>query len=365
MKVECIKDKLQEAVAKVDRITNKNATLPILSCILFVAKNNTVTVKSTNLDVGVEIIIPVKVVKEGVVALPGNVISSALANIKSNKLIIEEGNGFAKITSDTAVIQLKTLPPDDFPLIPRIDNSESHTVSVKDFIFGLKSVIFSASTSSIKPELGSVYIYHKDGQLTFVATDSFRLAEKKIPVKTPQPMPQILFPLKNSNEFLRIFDNLDEKITLITSKNQMSASTPSVYFTSRIVDGIFPDYEQIIPKEPTTNVILLKQDLADALKTTTTVVNKYNQVVFDVLTKKQQLIIKTKNSDIGEGEVVVKTKAIGEDITMSFNQKYLSDAIPSIPDDSLVCKFDGSHKPLVIEGISSKNFRYLVMPMNR
>lgn len=365
MKIECIKEKIQEVVSGVERIANKNASLPILQCILFIVKENTLTLKATNLDVGVEVRIPVKVIKEGIVAVPAYVLGPALGNLKKGKIIISASGGVMIIESEGVVLNLKTIENEEFPLLPQITDNDEIKVNIKDIVFGLKSVIFSVSVSSIKPELGSVYICQKNGFLNFVATDSFRLAEKKIPIKKDVIKNPVLIPLKNAQDLIRVFNEINEEVSLKVSKNQITIDSPYIFFTSRIVDGIFPDYEQIIPAEPVSEVIILKQDLADALKTTSVVVDKYFQVVVSTFPKNSQISIETKNNDVGEGKITLPVKITGEAISMSFSHKYLNEVIPAIVDDSVIMKFGGIHKPLLIEGTTNKLFRYLVMPMNR
>jgi DNA polymerase-3 subunit beta len=365
MKIECIKDKLVEALSKIERIANRNSHLPILSCVLLIARDTTLTLKVTNLEVGVEVSIPVKVLTEGTLAIPAGIFFTALHNIKSQKITIEEKGELVNCVSEKTSISLKKSEPQEFPLIPRINDVEKRELPIKEFINGLKSVVFSASISSIKPELGSVYIYQKDGHIYFVATDSFRLAEKRIISKKEYLPHPILIPLKNTNELIKVFDGFGGDVSFIATKNQISIENDQIYFTSRAVDGVFPDYEQIIPKEPVTTITTIKQDFADGLKTTSVVLDKFNQLIVSVSKDKQQISLQTKNSEVGEGVISIPSKIIGDDISMSFSQKYLSDVMGVIDDESITAKFGGVHKPLLIEGAVNKSFRYLVMPMNR
>ncbi len=366
MYIECQRDKLSEFVNKVEKITNKNASLPILSCILLVAKDKTLTNKATNLEIGVEVSIPAKVNKEGIVAIPSNIFSQTINNFQGGKIIsLEEKDGFLVIKNEFSEVQLKTQSPQDFPLIPRGEEGEGFNFKIKDFILGLKSVIFSASLSSIKPELGSVYIYPENQELVFVATDSFRLAEKRIISKQISNFPSMLIPQKNCLELIRVFDGVNEEADLFFSKNQISINTPTIYFTSRIVDGAFPDYKQIIPKKGEMVVHCLKQDLFDGLKAITVVFDKFNQVTLTTKTKEGLLVLSSKNTDVGEGEYKLKIKGEGEDVSVSFNQQYIKESFGGFLDDSITLTFGGPHRPLLIEGGKSSYFRYLVMPMNR
>jgi len=367
MKIECLTEKLQDAVSRMEKTINKSSNLPILSCVLFVVSGKNLTLKATNLEVGVEITIPVKVHSEGIVATPAQTLQQLLNNLKSNKVItLSEEGGTLIISAESMRGTLKIIPYDEFPIIPRIDSPEANfSLKIKDLFLGMKSVIFSASLSSIKPEQGSIYIYHKDNALIFAATDSFRLAEKRIVLKTAKPIPPLLIPYKNCLEILRILDGIDVEIDMVMSKNQLNIKLPDFFITTRLVDGTFPDYEQIIPKEISTTVTLLKQDLVDSLKTLTIFSDKFNQLTFSVDKNKNLTTLETKSSEVGEGKSILKGRVTGEDLNINFNQKYIQDAFQSLTDESVNFLFGGLHKPLVIEGATNKNFRYLVMPMNR
>jgi DNA polymerase-3 subunit beta len=210
MKIECNKDKLQEFVTKIEKTTSRNATLPILACILLVAKDKTLTLKATNLEVGSELVLPVKIEKEGVVALSGSMLSQTLSSLKTTKsLFLEEKEGNLELKTNETTVLLKTISYEDFPLIPRIEAETKIKIKVKELILGIKSVVNSAALSTIRPELGSIYIYQETNTLVFVATDAFRLAEKKIVVKQIEQFPSILIPYKNALEIVRLFDGME------------------------------------------------------------------------------------------------------------------------------------------------------------
>ncbi len=363
MKFECNKEKLQELVVKIEKTTSRNATLPILSCILLVVKDKTLTLKATNLEVGSELILPVRVEKEGVVAVSGSLFSQILSSLKTNKnLTIEEKDGGVEIKTIETTVFLKTNPYEEFPLIPRIEADKKIVIKVKDIILGIKSVVYSASLSTIKPELGSIYIYQETNTLIFVATDSFRLAEKKIVVKNIEQFPSILIPYKNALEIVRLFEGVDEEVEFLITKNQISLEHQHIFITSRVVDGVFPDYTQIIPKENIATALVLKQDIINGIKSLSVFSDKFNQIIFTLT--KEGIVLETKNNDIGEGKTVVVGKVTGEMVKVKFNQKYITDAFSTLTDESILLSFSEERKPLVIEGASNKSFKYLVMPMN-
>ena len=366
MKIECLKEKLVQAVVKAERITGKNLTLPVLKCVLLEAKNSSLTIKATNLDLGIEVTVPVKVEKEGVVAVPGNILSSFISNLQNEKnIILEVVEGNLVVSTRVNSTTVKSLPYEDFPTIPVVSNERSFQINSKDFVRGLKAVWYSSSISSMKPELSSVFIYPDDEGVVFVATDSFRLAEKKVRLKKGKEFNHILIPYKNVPDIIRVLDEISDDVLVNLDKNQISFSYEGVYLTSRVIDGAFPDYKQIIPKEYKTEVVVLKQDLINSLKLANIFSDTFHQVNIKIHPGKKGFELKTKNSDVGETLNKMEAALSGEDLEINFNHKYIVDCFQSIDSDSVALQFNGLNRPLIMRGVSDKSFMYLVMPMNR
>ncbi len=365
MKLNCTTEKIKNAISITERVTGKNLTLPILSSILLIASGKSLKIRATNLSIGVEVEIPATIEKEGVAAVSGDILNNLFTNINTNQEInISLENDNLLIQTKNNKIILKNFSPDDFPTIP-IVKGESITIPSNKFIDGIKSVYYASAISDIKPEIGSIYIYQENDNLVFVATDSFRLAEKKIKIKNIENFPAILIPFKNIVEILRIFSDINDDIKICFSKNQISFSSKNIYFTSRVIDGIFPDYKQIIPKNHTTEIIILKQDLLNSLKMSNVFSDKFNQITFQIQPKEKLFELKSKNNDIGENTTKLDASLSGVSIVANFNQKYLLDCIQSIKEDSIVLQMVGDNKPLVVSGLSNQSFMYLIMPMNR
>ncbi len=365
MNIECIKEKLVSAISKAEKVTSKNITLPVLSCILLEVENSILTIKATNLDIGLEIKIPVKMIKPGTVAVPGTILNNFISNLTDKNISLEDQGGNLKITTNQTQSIIKTFPHDDFPTIPKISNEQSIQLNSKTFIKGLKSVIYSASISSIRPVLGSVMVDSLEDNIIFAATDSFRLAEKKINVKKHKEFSQILIPFKNVGEIIRIFDDYTGDFDVFVSQNQITFSYSDFYLTSRIIDGAFPNYEELIPKNIKTEVVLLKQDFINNLRISNIFSNKFNQVTFTISSKEKRFKVTTKNIDVGESVNSIEAVVKGDDLQVSFNYKYIVDCFQSIDSDSISLSFHDENKPMIIRGVSDKTFTYLVMPMNK
>lgn len=366
MKIECVKEKLREALSLADKVTGKHLTLPVLSCVLLEAKNKQLTVRATNLDLGLEIKVPVKIEKDGVVAVPANILTSFLSEVRSEKpLSLDVVNQNLSVSASGNRTVIKCLGAEDFPTIPSVAGESVFVVEPTAFIKGLRAVWYSAAISSMKPELSSVYVYPDVESLVFVATDSFRLAEKRIKTKGEKDFASILIPFKNVAEIIRVLETASGEVEVHLSKNQIAFSWGGVYLTSRVVEGNFPDYRQIIPKEFKTEAVVLKQDLLQALRLANIFSDNFNQLNIRTDSKGKLLEFKTKNNEVGENTNTLDAALSGDPLDMNFNYKYIVDCLPSIEADSVSLSFSGQNRPLVVSGVGDKSFTYLVMSMNR
>lgn len=366
MKIEAIKEQLEDALNKADKIAGKNSTLPILSGLYLEAKQNSLIVRSTNLDLGLTITLPVKVSDPGIVVVPAHVITAFISSLNKDRTVsISSREQVLDIKTQSSKTTIKTLPSEEFPLIPEISDDNVFSLPVRDLVFGIRSVIYAAAVGSIKPELSSVSITHEGDYLIFAATDSFRLAEKKIKIKKVPHFKQILIPQKNALEIIKILDKGEEEVSLSIAEHQLALRSGNVYLTSRIIDGTFPDYRQIIPKETYASATLLKQDLVNSLKTTLIFSDSFNQLTLNLDPKDKKFEIESKNSTVGESVQNVDAVLEGEEIKININHRYFTDCFQSLSTDSLALNFSGQAKPILVSGVGDTSFLYLVMPMNQ
>lgn len=367
MKLECVKKDIDEAVEIVSRIVSNNATLPVLRCVVLEAGKNQVTLRGTNLELGIEKTLPATVHTAGMVAVPAHILLSALkTSPKEPKATLELTDGAAVLTVGGAKTTIKTVSTDEFPKIPKPETNTKYNIPKETLVKGVRGVLYSASTSLIKPELASVYMYHDNNHLIFVATDSFRLAEKQMPYKASDELPEVIMPARNTTELIRILETQpDGDLEVFVDENQYSVQGNGLYVTSRIIDGSFPDYRSILPKETTTEAVCLKEDLSNTLKKAQIFSDKFGQITLHVYPKDKKFTISARNNDVGEISDSLEAALTGDDLDISFNYKYLADSFQSISTDSLSLSFAGVGKPLIVKGVGDTTFTYLVMPMNK
>jgi DNA polymerase-3 subunit beta len=365
MKFESPTDQLLKAVTIAARFVERRANLPALSAILMASEGGRLTLRATNLECGVEITLPVKLVGEGVAAVPGGVLLGFLSNARGKSVSLHLDGEILKVESDRATASIKTLPHEDFPILPKVSAERSFTVKAADFMRALKAVAYCASTSTIKPELQSVLVYGEAGKLTAVATDSFRLAEKSIVLKAGGSVPQILIPARNATELMRILEGVSGDIELYYNDNQLSTHVGDIYYTSRLIDGAFPNYRQIVPKEFSTEAVVLREDFSSSLKSLSVFADKFSQVSFAIDPSKKALSLSSRNPDVGEQTSTMKATVQGEELAMNFNGRYLADSLQAINGDSVRVQSNGAGKAIVIKDAADDSFFYLAMPMNR
>lgn len=366
MKIELNKEKILEAINTTEKFTGKHITLPILSQILFIFKENQCVLRSTNLDVGVEYTVFVKNnTFNGEFAVSPTALRSFLSNINDKEVVFEFGENVLKVSSKNAEVNLPTQPSDDFPNIPKLDEGDMVSLPSSVLKEGILSVSYSSSVSTIKPELSSIFIYPDQEDLVFVATDSFRLAEKRVKIQKKNLKEAVLIPFKNAVEVAKVFDDFTGNIDIITTKNQVVFKTEDIYVSSRAVDGVFPDYKQIIPKDFLAEIIVLKDDLVKTMKLTGAFLDKFQQVVFTFNPAQKKINIKTKGNTDGEVSQNLVVSGSGEEIIITFNHKYILDCLQSIKSEQVLFRLLGNNKPVILTEVSQKSFTYLVMPMNR
>ena len=324
MNIDLTVNKIINLVEKCARATGKNLSLPILACVLLKADESSglLNIKSTNLDIGLELSLQTKIKSGGTIAVPASIFLNFLSSIKNDSninLSAKDGNLIISSKNNTSTI--KCFPIEDFPEIPNVSKDKVCVLSSKDFINGLKNVWYSSSTSSIKPELASVYVYPGGQELVFVATDSFRLAEKKIYYKNQSDFQPILIPYKNVPDIIKILDGLNTDLQVYFDKNQMEINFNGGKLISRVIDGSFPDYKQIVPKQTQTQGVVLKSDLINILKSAQVFSDNFNQVRFKFEVKGGKIVISSKNNDVGEYNETLDSKMEGDNMEISFNYK--------------------------------------------
>lgn len=358
-------EKMLHAVLTAERIVGKKESLPVLSCILLEVQKELI-VRSTNLEAGIEIKVAGEVGEVGTVAVPANILSQTLRSVSGEKVVMSVDAGNLTIESRGSKTLIKGVPHEEFPAFVAKEDGGGFEISRSLLQASLQSVAYSASASMIRPELGSVFVSAKDSQLICVATDSFRLAEKKVVNMVGKGEYDVLIPLKHAQELMHVLERLtSDTVVLAIDDSQLLLIGDSLRFISRVVDGTFPNYHEIIPKTFLTEVTVLKGDFAETLRKARVFAGTEQHVGFHIYPTKKVFDITAQSPSIGEMSDSLEAALQGEDVDVNFHIGYVADCLQSLQSDSIKLGFSGAGRPLVISGISDSTFTYLVMPLNR
>lgn len=367
MRFTVLRDNLIGPLTHLEKAVGKHATLPVLSCILFTVDDEVLSMSATNLEVGVRCTVSVRDAEPGTAAVAASVFVQVVNALPAGaSLTVSLASGHLEIMSVGATSRIALHDATEFPMLPKVDGGTIVRVSAHDVREVITSVAYCASTSTIKPELASVFVHASGSELIAAATDSFRLAERRLPLKHPVSADPFLVPARSSTDLVRALERVgNEEVELVFDQHQLSFTQPDMYLTLRLVAGTFPDYTQIVPREFVTEATLLTADLARVLRKASAFSNEFNQSTLSLAPKKKVCTVHTRNTSIGETTDTIPANLTGEDLTISFNQRYLADALHTIATDSITMRFAGPGRPALVRPVGDETFLYLVMPMNR
>ena len=362
MTVSCTREHLLRGLQLVERALGKNATLPILEHVAIKTQAGKLSLAATDLEIAVIVTIPAKPEGEEAWTVPARVFAGLIASVpdgpvqikKSGKTMTIKGKGFlGKINCGVV---------DEFPIIPEADEGAKHIkLNAKLFTGLIEQTVVATAVTESRPELNGVFVSAEGALLSVAATDTFRLALRVIPYEDPDEFTVIL-PARTAQEIIRLFKDaeiLDVKI----DENQITIEAQDVIFTSRLIEGSFPDYTAIIPKDKKASVTVDKQALMDALEAAGHFTSRLNDVHLSIKKGGEVLSVSAENADIGNYTKDVETQGEGE-AEASFNIRYLIDGLRTLSGEKIDIEMNGEQKPTVLkpQGGEEQDL-YLLMPI--
>ena len=375
MKLEILTEKLKKSLSIIEKIIRKNNTLPIINDVLFSTEKNFLKITATNLESSITWKILANIEEEGSVAIPANFTSLLVNSIKDEKINLSDNNGNLILKTKNQSTQIQGHNIDDFPIIPnikKIDYIKLNSVLLRE---ALGMVVNIPSISQIRPEISGVYFSVKKDNLKIVATDSFRLAEKNVKIKDKSKNDfSFILSQKSSKELLNILSSREDETKLYYTKNQImfewedkNISSPETIFQSRLINGDYPQYQEIIPKKYSIEMRLKKEDFQDQIKKASLFSGKTSEVKINIKPENKKIIIFSQSPEIGEIElfsqtdIVVKSKDFDEQII--FNYKFLLDGISTIKSSEVNFNLSGKGKPALLKPIGDDSYLYILMPI--
>ena len=374
MKFIILKKNLKNGLRAIERISGENAALPILKNFLIESIDNKIKLSATNLELAVTSFISGKIIENGSLTIPLNIFNSIINNIQNEKINLEADNNKLLIKTDNYQATIQGIKKEEFPIIPKIENIKTYLeipgLILKD---SLLSVVDSLG-SETKPELNGVLFDFQTTVLKLAATDSFRLSEKTI-FNTQFESNfdknfKIIIPNKTIQEIikeLQINESVEmEKVFIYLDPNQIFLKNESVEIISRLINGDFPDYSQIIPKETEVELILNREELISAVKLTGIFTDRLSEIKIFIKDNGKNIEVSSVNQGLGENKYLIPAKVKGSiksSFEVSFNWRYLLDGIKNIKSEEILLGLNNSNKPCLIKSPDDISLFYILMPI--
>ncbi len=352
--------KLLNAVRMVERIVSKNTSLPVLQSILLKTDGGSLYVTATNLEIGIKAWVGAKIESSGVVAVPARVFTEFLTSIKEEKIQLKTEKNTLFLTTNNYKTQILCIAPEEFPLIPTIKDGIQYLLTSNNLKSILLSVIDATSLLETRPEFTGVAFTIEPNSIATAATDSFRLSEKILAVKTGVQKSFIL-PRATAFEIIRLTSDRSDDIQIIVSENQIAFRGSDFELVSRLIEGKYPDYKKIIPERFIAQVEINKQAFEQNIRTASVFSSTISDLHLHI--NGDKLMINAKNTNKGEIDTTIplaNNKAVFE---ISVNYRYLLDGLKILSGDTVVLGYTGPGSPVVLRGSDDTSTTYVIMPL--
>jgi len=365
MRLTCSQKNLAAALVITSKAIATNNTLPVLGNVLLKAEGKKLFFTTTNLEIAIHYWIEADVKNEGEITIPSRLLTNYVNYLKDEKidLTVEDGEVIIVKSSDSTT-RIKGIPAAEFHPIPTVEKESEVVLSVSDFKNAINQVVFAASLNTTRPILSGVYFNVEKDTLKMVATDSYRLAEKTLHVKRASGEISCIIPARTLMEIAGVLDagGEDNEITVVISKNQVLFVFGETQITSRLIDGQFPNYQQIIPTESKIKIDFNVHDLSMVLKRINIFAKENNNKIILRITK-EGVVVTTDTTQYGGGEVVLAVETKGGEGEIALNSQYILDVLSNIGGNAVVFEVNEKTNPVVVKAIGKKDYTHIIMPL--
>jgi DNA polymerase-3 subunit beta len=363
MRVICTHENLKKSLGLVTRVSSGNLTLPILNNILIKTDNSLLKLSSTNLEVAVNTWVRCKIEKEGGITVPAKTFSELINNLPSGNISLYTENLELFIESGSFKTKIRGLNSEEFPLIPQFDQQSAGNIPIDALRLALSQTSFATAYSETQPEMSGIFLSFGGGELKVVATDRYRLAEKKMAIEGSFENKNVIIPNRSVQELNKVLSLAEgEDIQIFFSQGQIMFKTQDTELISRLIDAQYPDYEQIIPLEFKTEIECNTSDVVAAMRTAGIFTQAGNNVNL-TFKEPDNFSVTSSSSDIGESDVDILSKVTGEAGSIIFNHRYVLDCLSVIGTSKVKIKIINNNAPGVICSPEMPGYTYLVMPI--
>jgi DNA polymerase III subunit beta len=366
MKVTITAGNLGQGLQVVSRAVSSRTTLPILNNVLLQTADTGLQLTATNLEIGIRQVIPAEVQEEGGITVPARLLTDFVTAHPDEPLsmTLDKKTQSLAVKSNRFDATIRGIDPADFPPVPSGVDGRKVKVDQAELKDAIEQTVIAASSDEGRPVLTGVYVHLNGGKATFAATDGHRLAVKTLAFQAdPGEGETIVIPARALSELSRILKTGDEvEVTVGSQKNQVFFKTRDVELMSRLIEGTYPNYQQVIPGQSTTTITTKTQDLLF----TTKMVSLFSKDAANVVKFKAeggQLTLTANTSEVGQNVAGVEAKIEGQDLQVAFNSKYLLDVLAIIGSEEVTLGFTGPLNPGLIKPVGKDNYLYIIMPV--
>lgn len=364
MELTVTQENFARALSAVGRVASTKTQLPILSNILLRTDGNRLLVAATNLEVATTQYIGAKIVKPGAITVPARLISEFVSSLPKDSIELKVVNNNIHLKSGNYTSVINGVIADDFPELPTINekSSISYSINIEDFKQAVSQTIITASSDSTRPVLTGVYWHSFEGQLYLAATDGYRLSERRL-VETTSEVSAII-PVQTLQEVLRTIVEDSDTVDILFDETQVRFRINEAEIISRLVDGNFPDYRQLIPKQSDINAVVNKQEFVRVTKIAGLFARESGgSVTLTVDADKKTVSLHSIASEMGENtsELTAEVTSSGQ---ITLNSRYLSEALSVIDDETIELSFSGKLSPCILKSTKKDtNYYHVIMPL--
>lgn len=364
MTIECTRENLNTGLGVVGRIIPNKPSLPILSNVLLCTDGGRLKLTGTDLEIGAMVDIGAKVGEEGTVAAPARLLFDYVANNQDPIISLKKDGTVLLAESNHFKASIATQDAAEYPQITPIENAVALRVPKVEFLEAAKDVAIACSVDESRPVLSGVYLYITKDELKMVGTDSYRLAEYKIALKKEKELKPVIVPRRIMQELVRCATGAAvENIDIMIGDKEIRFKFGSIELFSRLIDGNFPDYEKILPKNFTTTALLGRGEFLNVIKASSAFGRNLSSSVKITVIPEGKIKVRSSSSEYGQLESSVETTVTGEEVEASFNLRFLLDILGALTTPEIQFMLNDKNSPAVIKPKDSQNYIYLMMPL--
>ncbi len=367
MKFTCTQENLTRGLSAVSRVASKSAVLAILNNVLIIAEDGRVQLQTTNLELAIIVTIRAKVEKPGRYTVPSRLLTEFISLLGNERVTMEMVGGGLKIVSGHSQTTIKGTAAEDFPLLPAHEAPTTTTVPANTFRQALEGVIFAAANDESRPEISGTLLVLHGNHCVVAATDSYRLAEQRITtLSAVNEDRRVIIPSRSAQELLRLTPDDNTVVTMHFGDDQARFILPDTEIISRVIEGQYPDYQQIIPTTWQTKITCEREELINNVRAASLFCKSgINDLTLTIDPAAKQVRLSAANTQLGEHEATLPADIEGQPTSIVFNYRYLLDGAQSLGGRTLAFQLQDHSAPGVLRNPDRADALYLLMPIRQ